>query len=194
MEHKQSHTFKGDFGMEMWKEIPNTNGKLFVSSYGRIKSFLRDATNGSILKQTPDKKGYCRIRVTIEREKRSYKVHRLVAEAFLPKREGAEQVNHLDGNKANNSVANLEWVTNAENALHAMKNDLWGNVLLASQRTNEKRKTPIVARSAKTGNVLRFESVSAAERYFNSRHISDVLNGKREKAAGHYFSREVVER
>lgn len=178
--------------MEMWKEIPNTNGKLFVSSYGRIKSFLRDASNGAILKQTPDKKGYCRIRVTIDREKRSYKVHRLVAEAFLPKREGAEQVNHLDGNKANNSVANLEWVTNAENALHAMKNDLWGNVLLASQRANEKRKTPIVARSAKTGNVLRFESVSAAERYFNSRHISDVLNGKREKAAGHYFSREVV--
>lgn len=179
--------------METWKEIQGTNGKLYVSDEGRIKSFLRDGKDGHILACTKDKKGYLRLRVTLERKKQSYKVHRLVAEAFLPNPMGKTQVNHKDGNKENNAVYNLEWSNNAENAQHAIETGLWNNVFDASRRVNEARKTPIIARDAITGKEKRFESVSAAERYFNNRHISDVLNGKREKAAGHYFRRGVVQ-
>lgn len=178
--------------MEIWKDIPNTNGKLQVSSHGRVRSYLRDKDEGAILKTCADKKGYLRLRVTLEREKRCYKVHRLVADAFLDNPDGKTQVNHIDGDKTNNFVGNLEWATNAENAHHAIDAGLWGNVFCASARTNEARKLPIVAINAETGEQMLFDSVAAAERHFNSRHISDVLNGKRSKAAGHYFRKRVV--
>lgn len=175
--------------MEKWKEVPGTNGRLFVSDLGRVKSFLRDKEDGLILKCTEDKKGYLRLRVTLDREKFSYKVHRLVAEAFVSNPDGKPQVNHKDGNKKNNVAENLEWVTNAENAQHAMGHGLWRGVLDASRKVNETRKTPVIAENATTGEILCFDSVSNAERHFKSRHISDVLNGKRAKAAGHYFRR-----
>lgn len=175
--------------MEIWKEVPETNGKIFVSNKGRMRSLLRD---DRILKATPDKKGYLRVCVTLNRVKRSYKVHREVAKAFLPLQDGKPQVNHIDGNKENNAVTNLEWVDNFGNAQHAIKTGLWRNVFEASRRTNEGRKTPIIAIDIKTGQQRRFQSVSEAERFFNSRHISDVLKGKRNAAAGQRFMREVI--
>lgn len=187
----KNHTFKEVFDMETWKDVPNTQGKIQVSSDGRVRSLLRSEV-GHILRPTPDPKGYLRLSVTVCREKMHFKVHRLVAEAFVPNPEGKKQVNHIDGDKSNNAARNLEWVTNLENANHAVKQGLWHNVFAASARTNEARKTPVVAENAYTGEIIRFESVSEAERYFNSRHVSDVIKGKREKAAGHYFRREVV--
>lgn len=175
--------------MEIWKYIEGTNGLLEVSSEGRIRSNMRD---GRILKLQADNKGYLRVRVTIHREKRQYKIHRAVAGAFLPNPHGLPQVNHIDGDKTNNCVSNLEWVSNDDNAHHAMKAGLWENVFTASSKTNEERKTPVCSLDVCTGEVRCFESVSEAERYFNSRHISDVLNGKREKAAGQRFFREVI--
>lgn len=175
--------------MENWKEIPGTGGKIMVSDKGRMRSLLRD---GRILKATTDSKGYMRVCVTINREKKHFKVHREVAKAFLTREADKTQVNHIDGNKSNNAASNLEWVNNIENAQHAIKSGLWGNVFKASARTNAARMQPIIAIDIKTGQERRFASVSEAERFFNSRHISDVLNGKRNAAAGQRFIREVV--
>ena len=170
----------------MWKYIDWSNGALMVSDDGLIKSNMRD---GRILKPTLDKKGYQRIRVTIQRKKYSIKVHREVARAFLPNPKNLPQVNHKDGDKKNNSVSNLEWVSNRQNSEHAISSGLWENVFAASRRTNEGRMTPIIAINAETGEKTVFRSVSEAERAFGTRHISAVLNGKRTKAMGYYFAR-----
>ena len=91
--------------MEIWKAVEGTNGRLEVSNRGRVKSNLRD---GRILKQQTDNKGYKRVRVTLDGVKRGYKVHRLVATAFVPNPNRMPQVNRIHGNKANNNVAKLQ--------------------------------------------------------------------------------------
>ena len=171
--------------MEEWRPIQGTKGFIEVSNKGRVRSLLRGEPR--ILKTQTDNKGYHRIRVTIEQEKRSYRVHREVAKAFIPNPEKLPQVNHRDGNKDNNSVNNLEWVTNQENAIHAIKNGLWNSVFESSQRENERRKKPVIGIDPE-GHLMRFESVSEAERYLDSRHISDVLKGKRSHVRGWTFA------
>ena len=171
--------------MELWKEVEGTNGALLVSDQGRVKSLLRD---GRILKPTPDSKGYLRLRVTINRERRAYKVHRLVAMAFVDNPEGKPQVNHINGDKTDNRACNLEWVTNKENAHHAINNGLWDSLFEGAMLEDERRKKPIVAVCIKTGEIIDFDSVAEAERFVGSRHITDVLKGKRTKAKGYTFA------
>lgn len=172
--------------MEIWKPIEGTDGRLEISSYGRVKSNLRD---GRILKATPDAKGYLRLRVTLDRVKMSYKIHRIVAQTFIENPDNLPQVNHIDGDKTNNHVENLEWVSNIDNAHHAISKGLWDNVFIAAKRANMKIRTPIVATCIATGETIAFRSVSDAERALGTRHISDVLNGKRAKAKGYTFER-----
>lgn len=176
--------------MEIWKPIEKTMGLIEVSSEGRVRSLLKGSPR--VLKTQADKKGYHRVRVSIEREKMTFKVHREVAKAFLPNPDSLPQVNHKDGDKENNSASNLEWVTNAENAKHAINMGLWNSVFESAQKENERRKRPIVGtRLLENGVVMkRFESVSEAERYLDSRHISDVLKGKRSHVKGWIFHYE----
>ena len=143
---------------------------------------------GRVIKAQPNPKGYLVVRTTINRTKHSFKIHREVAKAFIPNPDNKEQVNHINGIKSDNRVENLEWVTNQENADHAIKTGLWKNVFKASQATNEKRKKRIIAKNTETNEIIQFESISDAERYFNSRHITDVLKGKRSQAKGYHFS------
>ena len=76
--------------------------------------------NGHIVKPQPNGKGYLRVSIG----KKLMFVHRLVAEKYIPNPENKPQINHKDGNKLNNSVDNLEFVTNQENRNHALKNGL----------------------------------------------------------------------
>lgn len=101
--------------MERWKPIPGTKERLYVSDYGRVKSFLRNKTEGNILKPT------------------------------------------------NSSMA------------------------------NEAKKIAIISTEISTGKERRFGSISDAEMYFHSKHISAVLNGKRKQTAGQVFRREVIQ-
>ena len=119
--------------MEVWKDIPGYEGRYQVSSIGRIKSLPRYVNNHTgkilikekILAQRPDKKGYMRIDLNDSKGKKHfYGVHRLVMMAFAPNPLNKPQVNHIDGNKSNNNLENLEWCTNGENQKHAYKNGL----------------------------------------------------------------------
>lgn len=169
-----------------WINVPETGGKIQVNRFGEVRSLLRGSER--ILKQQTDSKGYKRIRVTIDRKKVTYKVHRLVASAFIDNPDNLPQVNHKDGNKANNHVDNLEWVSNRDNCLHAIRSGLWDSVKAGAEHENEERKKPVIA--CKGVNILYFDSVSDAERYFNSRHISDVCKGKRPHVKGWRFAYE----
>ena len=104
-------------------------GNCVVSSWGNVYSgSIAELTNRNgtrpmvmfrKLKPEETKKGYLRVQLYDANGKRKhYKVHRLVAQAFIANPDGKPQVNHKDGNKHNNSVTNLEWVTDEENKKH----------------------------------------------------------------------------
>ena len=97
--------------METWKGIEGF-GNYRVSNTGRVKSIK----SGRILKASPDTKGYLMVWLYNEGVRKTIKVHRLVARAFVKGYFEGAHVDHLDGDKLNNSAINLEWVTNRENA------------------------------------------------------------------------------
>lgn len=100
---------------EEWESIKGYEGKYWVSNLGRVKSKRKilTPTKGEYLKVRPSKSGI---------QKTLY-VHRLVADAFIPKIEGKLYVNHKDENKYNNNANNLEWVTFKENMNYGTKQD-----------------------------------------------------------------------
>lgn len=101
--------------LELFRPIDGFS-KYMITSWGRVYSLA----DGIFLKQQENEKGYLRVDIVDDAGiKRHKKVHRLVAEAFIQNENGYPQVNHIDGNKQNNSFTNLEWVTNEENARKA---------------------------------------------------------------------------
>ena len=88
-----------------------------IDTDGNIFSFKLDR----MLIKTISTKGYHMVTLNKDGYKKSYPTHRLVAMTFLPNPDNKPQVNHIDGNKANNSLSNLEWVTGSENVRHAVK-------------------------------------------------------------------------
>jgi len=110
---------------EVWKDIKGYEGRYQVSNIGRVKSLERTAPvkNGSkrtvrerILKPSPDQDGYLYVILYDDSsKKKKFFVHRLVCEAFHKNPENKPCVNHIDENKANNVVSNLEWCTVTEN-------------------------------------------------------------------------------
>ena len=103
--------------IEEWKQIPNLPYE--ISSLGKIRNL-----QGKVLKTYIQNSGYEQIKINYQGLHIHKSIHRLVAEAFIPNPLNKEYVNHIDGNKLNNTVDNLEWCTNSENILHARKTGL----------------------------------------------------------------------
>lgn len=117
---------------ELWAPVPGFELTHAVSNLGRVMSLTprrggrkseasyRHGRDSYIMRPHPKKpKGYLKVRIGLCGEKRkNFVVHRLVAMVFIPNPHNKPQVNHIDGCKTNNTVTNLEWVTNQENCIH----------------------------------------------------------------------------
>ena len=111
---------------EEWKSIKGYEGLYEVSNMGRVKSLRYGKER---IMSTPDNStGYRNVELNNKEPKRKM-IHRLVAEAFIPNPMNLPVVNHLDGDKHNNCVSNLEWCTYRQNTLHAIKLGLFSPVV-----------------------------------------------------------------
>ena len=109
--------------LEIWKDLkdPSLDYPYYeVSNYGRV----RNKSTKEIIKSRPIRYGYIHITLYFNGKRKNYPIHRIVAMVFIPNPKNKPQVNHKDGDKQNNRVDNLEWVTNSENMRHAYKNGL----------------------------------------------------------------------
>ena len=105
---------------ENWRDIVGYEGLYQVSNLGMIKSLDRIVScrwgqnkrlNGNLLSMTPDPDGYLSVALSKQGKRKTYRVHKLVAQAFIPNPEKLPSINHKDENKTNNNVKNLEWCT-----------------------------------------------------------------------------------
>lgn len=102
---------------ETWKPVIGYEGLYLVSNTGNVKSIAKN----KVFALCYDNYGYPIVSLTKNKKAKTKTVHRLVALAFIPNPDKKPQVNHIDGNKSNNSVENLEWATNRENVVHSFK-------------------------------------------------------------------------
>lgn len=118
----------------------NKEGDIFGPKYGISKPMA----------QQKDKKGYLTIRLRINNEYKYQKVHRLIGNTFIENIDNKPEINHKDGNKTNNNVSNLEWVTSHENQIHSYANGL--RVPIVGEKHWTHQKPHLLAKGSKNGN------------------------------------------
>lgn len=173
---------------EIWKDIKGYEGLYQISNWGRVKSLERIDKSNHLLKETIKKqqtneKGYLKVDFYKDKKKKSYKVHRLVAMAFLPNPNNLPEVNHKDENKQNNFVyinedgtvdlekSNIEWCDHKYNI----------NYGTARERMVEKCSKTVIQIDKNTNEIIReFPSTKEVQRQFgyDNGHISACCRGK----------------
>ncbi|WP_202818652.1 NUMOD4 motif-containing HNH endonuclease [Clostridium botulinum] len=106
---------------ELWKDIKGYEGLYQVSNLGRVKSLMTTQSRRSGILKSYNHSGYRRINLYKNGKGKKYYIHRLVAEVFIQNVNNYPEINHIDGNKSNNVIDNLEWCTSSQNQIHAFK-------------------------------------------------------------------------
>ena len=107
--------------MELWKDIEGYEGLYQVSNTGKVRSLrYRNRDEIKELSLKPHSRGYLQIELHKDGMRKTFTVHRLVAKAFVEGYQEGKEVNHIDENKRNNTVDNLEWVSPSQNVLHSI--------------------------------------------------------------------------
>lgn len=154
---------------EKWKTIKEYEGLYEVSNLGRVRSLKRATTSGKILKPHPNRCGYLQVTLCKDNIKKTRRIHRLVASAFVDNNDPINNViNHKNEDKRDNRAENLEWCTVKYNTNYNGMN----------YRRMASRRVPIIAK--KNCEVLRFESVTKAAEILGVSHtnISSCLHGR----------------
>lgn len=174
--------------VEKWKDIAGYEGYYQVSNIGRVRSLDRVVVKsngvkltlkGQILSAKSDYHGYLRVNLSKSGKVKLKKVHRLVAEAFLPNPDNLPEINHKNEIKTDNRVDNLEWCSHLYNTNYGTRNHR-----LALQKAK-----PVIQLTLEGEFVNIFESIRDAERklHINNTSIVKVLNGERKTAGGYIW-------
>ena len=157
--------------MEQWKEIKGYEGLYWVSDQGRVKN-----RHERIIKSRIDRCGYCIINLHKYNEAKTFKVHRLVALAFIPEFDPEKnQVNHISEIKTDNSIDNLEWCTAKYNSNYGTRPE--------KISINKSKKVLCI----ETGEIFNC-AIDAAFKYKMAKHsISRAARGERKTAAGFHW-------
>ncbi len=153
-----------DSSEEVWRDISGYEGLYQVSSWGNVRSFYGQ---GRILCPWNNRYGYLIVTLCKECSHKAFSIHILVAQAFIPNPSNLPCVNHLDENKMNNRVENLEWVTHLQNNLYGsrierIRQKLVGNTF--SQKGADERKRAVMQFSRDGKRLATFDSAYAAAR------------------------------
>ena len=182
---------------EEWKNIAGYEGLYEVSNMGRVRSLNYNRRIGKIkvLKPQNNGQGYLVVKLSKNREGKRFKVHRLVAQTFIPNPFGKPQVNHKDENKTNNNVENLEWVTAKENNNYGTRTEraakaLINNPKLSKALINNPKLSKAVLQYTKDGKLIaEYPSSKEAARQtrINRGNISSCCRGKIKSAGGYVW-------
>lgn len=185
---------------EIWKPVKDEGFEDFyeVSNLGRIRSVDRVVESkrgplnykGRMISTPPNSDGYPAFNFCRAGSKKSAKVHQVVAKAFIPNPEGYPEVNHIDENKENNNVSNLEWCTREHNMNHGTGLQRMREHPNQVER-RENSRVPIVGIRISDEKLIRFESISEADRSgFQRRSLWSALNGYDKSHKGYVWCYE----
>lgn len=174
---------------EVWKDVTGYENHYMVSNKGRVRA-LGGITVRKILPKYKNKDGYMFVVLTQNKNQKCYKVHRLVAQEFIPNPENKPQVNHKNGIKADNSVENLEWCTAKENSEH-YHHILCGKPILPKKPKKQKKILQIIGQEI----INEYDSIADAEwqTFISKQSISQCIRGRQKTAGGYKWQRVFLE-
>lgn len=173
---------------EIWKDIDGYDGRYQVSNLGNVRiTSYRNTGMKRLMKISLTNCGYCKVELYRDKKGKMQYVHRLVAMAFIPNPHNKPQVNHIDGNKTNNSVSNLEWASASDNQLHSIAHNLREPSPMTGRFGKSNPTSKPIYQYDLTGKIIkRWDSISDACRYLGVSHssITQCLTGKTKTAHG----------